>query len=108
MAVLDCRSINRSELVEADNRIASEITDSGDYVVKAWVHKPPKNPSALKWDWVPEQTPEEVLIIKFCDSATLEDDNIAAGCIHCAPVISGAEDEEPRCSIETRVYLFWG
>ena len=56
---------------------------------------------------MPEQKPEEVLIIKFSDSASAEDEGVAAGCIHCSPMLPGTEDEEPRCSVECRVYVFW-
>lgn len=107
IAVLDYRSIDKNELVETDFRVLSETTASNEYIVKAWLHMPPQQPSALKWYWMPEQQTDEVLIIKFSDSASAEDENVAAGCIHCSPIIPGTEDEEARCSVECRVYVFW-
>lgn len=107
IAVLDYRSIDKAELVETDFRVPSEMNEEGEYIVKAWLHLPPKDPAALKWYWVPEQRTDEVLVIKFCDSAAAEDENVAAGCIHCSPIIPGTEDDEARCSVECRVYVFW-
>ena len=107
IAVLNYRSIEKDELVETDFRVPSEITSSNEYVVKAWLHMPPRQPKALKWYYMSQQKPDEVLIIKFSDSASAEDGNIAAGCIHCSPILPGTEDEEPRCSVECRVYVFW-
>ena len=105
--MLDYRSIEKSELVETDFRVPSALTEDGEYIVKAWLHTPPKDPKALKWYWMPEQKPNEVLFIKFSDSASAEDENEAAGCIHCSPIIPGTEDEEARQSVECRVYVFW-
>lgn len=68
---------------------------------------PPKQPELQKWYWVPEQTPEEVLIIKFADSAVAEDDTISGGALHTSPIVEGTEDEEVRESIEARIYVFW-
>lgn len=107
IAVLDYRSIDKEELVETDFRVPSELTKDNEYVVRAWLHLPPRNPKALKWYWMSEQGIDEVLIIKFSDSASAEDASIAAGCIHCSPILAGTEDEEPRCSVECRVYVFW-
>lgn len=107
IAVLDYRSIDQSELVVTDFRVPSEVTDKGEYICQAWLHLPPKHPEKLKWYWMPEQKPDEVLLIKFADSAAAEDENIAAGCIHCSPEIAGTEDEEVRYSVEARVYAFW-
>lgn len=107
IAVLDYRSIDKPELVETDFRVPSELNEDGEYICKAWLHKPPISPANLKWYWMPEQKTDEVLFIKFSDSAAEEDENIAAGCIHCSPIILGTEDEEARCSVEVRVYAFW-
>lgn len=105
--MLDYRSIDKSELAITDFRVPSELTESGEYIVKAWLHTPPKNREALKWYFMPEQKPDEVCIIKFSDSASAENESIAAGCVHCSPAIPGTENEEVRESVETRVYCFW-
>lgn len=105
--MLDYRSINKSELAITDFRVPSEITDEGEYIVKAWLHTPPKTPEALKFYYMPEQKTNELCIIRFADSASAEDKSVAAGCIHCSPNIPGTENEEVRESVETRVYCFW-
>lgn len=107
IAVLDYRSIDKSELAITDFRVPSEMTEDGEYIVKAWLHTPPKNVGNLRWYYMPEQKPDEICIIKFCDSASAEDESIAAGCIHCSPVLPGVKNEVKRESVETRVYCFW-
>lgn len=56
---------------------------------------------------MPGQKPEEVLIIKFCDSKAEEDESCAMGGLHISPILPGTENEEVRRSIEARVYVFW-
>ncbi|EME38479.1 hypothetical protein DOTSEDRAFT_39471 [Dothistroma septosporum NZE10] len=107
IAVLDYRSIDSSELPITDFRVPSAVLPNGEYIVKAWLHGPPKHPENLKWYWIPEQTPEDVAIIKFSDSVSVEDPSVAAGCIHCSPIIEGTEGQETRQSVECRVYAFW-
>ncbi|KAK6851855.1 hypothetical protein PG995_011980 [Apiospora arundinis] len=108
IAVCDWRSLDKeSDLVPTENRKPSEINACGYYIGGAMGGLPPKNPQAQRWYWMPEQTPEEVLMIKFADSKSAEDPNVAKGCLHGSPELPGTEEEETRCSVETRVYLFW-
>lgn len=108
IAVCDWRSLDKqNDLVLTENRKPSEINSCGYYIGGAMGGLPPKNPHAQRWYWMPTQTPEEVTIIKFADSASASDPSVAAGCLHGSPEVPGTEDEEPRCSVETRVYLFW-
>lgn len=53
---------------------------------------------------MPEQKQDEVLIIKFADTAAETDPNVAACCPHASP---GAEEKEERPSIECRILAFW-
>lgn len=108
IAVCDWRSLDKqSDLVHTENRKPSEINSCGYYIGGAMGGLPPKNPQAQRWYWMPDQTPEEVTIIKFADSASESNPAVAAGCLHGSPEVPGTENEEPRCSVETRVYLFW-
>ena len=61
----------------------------------------------MKWYWMPEQKTDEVLIIKFADSAFETDPSVAECGLHVSPIIPGTENEEVRQSCEVRVYLFW-
>lgn len=56
---------------------------------------------------MPEQSPEEVLMIKFCDSRSEEDGECAMGGLHISPILPGREGLEVRRSVEARVYVFW-
>lgn len=56
---------------------------------------------------MPDQKPDEVLIIKFADTAADGNPNIAGGSPHSSPEVEGTEDAEPRNSIECRVLAFW-
>ena len=56
---------------------------------------------------MPDQKPDEVLILKFADTAADSDPNIAGGCPHGSPEVEGTEDAEPRNSVECRVLAFW-
>lgn len=68
---------------------------------------PPKRPERQKWYWIPEQGPDDVLIIKFTDSAAAENENISGGSLHTSPIVEGTENEEVRESVEARIYVFW-
>lgn len=107
LAVLDWRTLDKSEIIPSENRIPSGITEEKDYIIEAYTALPPKRPEAQRWYWVPEQTPEEVLVVKFADSASQEDPQIASCCVHASPIVPGTEHEETRESCETRMYLFW-
>lgn len=63
--------------------------------------------SGQKWYCKANQSPDDVLILKFADTASEYDPKIAAGCAHCSPTLFGKENEEPRMSVEARVMAFW-
>ncbi|KAI5366595.1 Putative hydroxylase/desaturase AsaB [Septoria linicola] len=107
IAVADYRTLDPDDLVATENRIPSGINAEGDYIIEAYTGRPPKQPVKQKWYWVPEQKPNEVLIIKFADSAAETDPSIAACGLHASPVLPGTEEEEVRQSSEVRVYMFW-
>ena len=107
MAVCDSRTNDKSELVPVDFRALSEMNDSAEYSMQALMGSPPKKPEKQRWYWMPEQTEEDVLIIKFADSAAVDGGAIAGGCLHTSPIIEGTEHEEVRESVEARIYVFW-
>jgi GA4 desaturase len=107
LAVCDWRTLDESDIIRTENRKPSDVNTSGSYLGEAVGGLPPKRPETQRWYWSPNQEPNEITIIKFADTASEEDGNIAGGCLHCSPILPGTDDEEPRSSVETRVYLFW-
>lgn len=107
LAVCDARTIDETEQEASKYRAVSNVTENGEYHLEAFTIHPPKEPEKQRWYWMPEQRQDEVLIIKFADTAAEEDPNIARGCPHVSPIIPGTENEEPRCSLECRVIAFW-
>lgn len=63
----------------------------------------------LKWYYMSEQEPEEVLFIKLFDSAALGETSTHAGSpYHASPEIGdAAKSDDPRESIDIRVLVFW-
>ncbi|KAK7417307.1 hypothetical protein QQZ08_011687 [Neonectria magnoliae] len=61
-----------------------------------------------KWYWLSDQKPDEVLFMRIFDSEHERDpDNVAGGVHHCSFHLPGADGEEIRQSIETKVFAFW-
>lgn len=106
LAVADCRTLDKSELMRDEYRALSDNA-KGEYMMENWVLLPPKEKGRAKYYWLPEQQPDEVLILKFADTQADEDPNVAMCCAHGAAEIPGTEEEEPRMSIECRVLAFW-
>lgn len=66
----------------------------------------PGNMARQQWYWLPEQWLDEVPVIKLADSE--ERGGILAGTTsHGSLMLPGCGDEEPRESIEMRVFAFW-
>lgn len=108
LAVCDWRSLDKSELQAYHYRSLSDINANGEYIMEAHSVLPPKKPETQRWYWMPEQTEDEVLILKFADTAAEHDHEISGGCAHLSPTLPDVpEKEEPRCSIECRVLAFW-
>lgn len=101
LVICDWRTVDQSEVVEALYRSPSEIRD--EYMVSACMILPPKDVSKQKWYWLPQQTPEDVLVIKIGDT----EEGAAGGCPHVSPIVHGTEDQEARSSVEVRVLAFW-
>lgn len=69
---------------------------------------PAAKESGQRWYCKTDQTPDDVLILKFADTASERDPGMSAGCAHCSPVVKGTEENaEPRMSVEARVMAFW-
>lgn len=107
LAVCDWRTVDKSELFETRVRAISDVNENGEYILGGLLQGPPKDPASLRWYWVPEQKPDEVLIVKAGDSLAERDPNVSAGAPHVSPIIPGTENEEARCSVETRVMVLW-
>ena len=81
-------------------RAGGEVPAKEDAVVDA-------DPVA-KWYYVPEQKPDEVLVIKLFDSAALGDGaEGAAGAPHASPDLGEGGYGEARESVEVRLLAFW-
>jgi hypothetical protein len=61
-----------------------------------------------KWHWIDDQTPEEVLVLRFFDSDEEGKGSISAGgVLHSSVELPGTENEEPRESLEIRCMCIW-
>lgn len=107
LVVCDYRSVDKDTMSRHQYRALSEQNESGEYTMEYWSIAPPEDSTQPRWYWMPEQTSDEVVIVKFADTAANEDPGTAACCPHAAAVIPGTEQEETRCSIEYRVIAFW-
>lgn len=108
----DSRTVNpSSDLEDVSVRALSNVTENGEYKMTASSMKPPtaEGKERLKWYWMPEQTPEDVLIIKFADTLSEVNGKVAGGCPHGAVELDDVDgvSEDPRESIEARVLAFW-
>lgn len=107
LVVCDYRSVDKAGMSKHEYRALSEQNPNGEYMMEYWSLAPPNDSMQPRWYWVPDQQPDEVLIIKFADTAAESDPNIARCCAHAAAIVPGTENEEARCSIECRVLAFW-
>lgn len=107
LAVADWRTTDVKTLQPVEYRATSGVLDSGEYMLEQLTQTPNAKNSAQRWYCKPNQTPDDVLILKFADTAAEKDPNIAAGCAHCSPYVHGTSEAEPRMSVEARVIAFW-
>lgn len=107
LAVADWRTTDPKTLYPIEYRATSNVLDSGEYMLEQLTQLPEAKASGQKWYCKPNQSPDDVLILKFADTASEYDEKIAAGCAHCSPVVHGTDGEEPRMSVEARVMAFW-
>lgn len=110
LAVCDWRSIEKKQLSYFEYRCLSNVTKSGEYMMDSIAMNIPdeKQKKQMRWYFVPEQKPDEVLILKFADTAVEWDQSVAGGCPHGSPVLVDAGNcVGPRLSIECRVLAFW-
>jgi len=107
LAVADWRTVDPSTLQAIEYRATSNVLESGEYMLEQRTQTPDAKNTRQKWFCKPNQETDDVLILKFADTATEKDPKIAASCVHCSPVLHGAQDEEPRMSVEARVIAFW-
>ncbi|KAK5173939.1 uncharacterized protein LTR77_002620 [Saxophila tyrrhenica] len=108
LAVADWRTTSAETLVPIEYRATSNVLESGEYMLEQVTQSPKAKDSGQKWYCKTDQTPDDVLILKFADTASERDLKMAAGCVHCSPVLDGVGDDvEPRMSVEARVMAFW-
>lgn len=107
LVVCDYRTIDKETATKQRYRCTSEINPDGEYVMEYWDVGVPKDPKQAQWYWMPGQTPEDVLVVKFADSAAETDPSIARYGAHASPDVKGTQDQEARISVECRVLAFW-
>lgn len=89
-------------------RATSNVTESGEYMVELLTQTPTAKDSGQIWYCKTNQDVDDVLILKFADTASESDPSISSCCAHCSPVVHDVEeDAEPRMSVEARVMAFW-
>lgn len=108
LAVADWRTTDPATFQPIEYRATSNVLPEGEYMLEQLTQTPSAKESGQRWYCRTKQSPDEVLILKFADTAAEADPKIAGGCAHCSPVVKGtAEDAEPRMSVEARVMAFW-
>lgn len=108
LAVADWRTTKFDTFQPVEYRATSNVLDSGEYMVELLTQTPKAKDSGQRWYCKPNQDPDDVLILKFADTASENDPNLSSYCAHCSPVVHGVdEDAEPRMSVEARVMAFW-
>ncbi|KUJ09899.1 uncharacterized protein LY89DRAFT_723764 [Mollisia scopiformis] len=95
------------------NKIPGAEELGGDYLreyamlgVQSEKPKSEKHTAGLKWYYVSQQQPDEVLFIKLFDSAALRGGHAGAP-YHASPEIGDLEGANARESLELRVFVFW-
>ena len=115
LAVAKWGSIPRRDYRPFEYRFPTE-GGHGEFNLEAYLVRPATDADGKKdqkayaehkWYWLPEQRPDELLVIKLSDSEAEKDETCCPGTAHASPMIRGTEDELPRESIETRVFAFW-
>jgi hypothetical protein len=78
----------------------------GDYLLEACSINAPERTEQQKWYYVSEQALDEVMLIKFADSESEVNPEVAKGCGHGSPEVVGQKGDT-RESVEARVLAFW-
>lgn len=107
LAVADWRTTDVDTFEPIEYRATSNVLESGEYMLEQLTQTPKAKDSGQRWYCKPNQDPDDVLILKFADTASEREPKIAGGCAHCSPMLHGVENEEPRMSVEARVMAFW-
>lgn len=108
LAVADWRTTDPETFQPIEYRATSNVLPEGEYMLEQLTQTPKAKESGQRWYCKTDQRPDDVLILKFADTAAEEHKGLSAGCAHCSPVVKGTEeDAEPRMSVEARVMAFW-
>jgi GA4 desaturase len=107
LAVADWRTVDPNTLQAIEYRATSNVLEAGEYMLEQMTQTPGAKNTRQRWYCKTKQDTDDVLILKFADTATEQDANIAVTCVHCSPVVHGTQHEEPRMSVEARVMAFW-
>lgn len=95
------------DLYDAEYRNPAD-NEQGEFMNIVRMLLPPELPLKQKWYYCPDQTPDDVLILKIGDTASDKDPSIACGAPHASPRVKEMDDvDQPRESIEIRVLAFW-
>lgn len=105
IAVLDFKTARPEKWKPFDYRSTGY---KGEFLLEACAINVPDEEEGEEQEWyyVSEQMKDEVMVIKFADSESEVDPNVAVGCGHGSPAIVGQQGDT-RESIEARVLAFW-
>ena len=103
----DWRTTDVDTFQPIEYRATSNVLESGEYMLEQLTQTSKAKDSGQRWYCKPNQDPDDVLILKFADTASEREPKVAAGCAHCSPMVHGVDNEEPRMSVEARVMAFW-
>ena len=105
--VADSKSFATEDLVSFEYRVPNA---DGEFLTEASLLRA-GDVKRQKWYWLPEQTPDEVLVIKLADSESgaigKPGGSVAGSTPHGSPLLPGTEDKPTRESIEVRVIAVW-
>ena len=111
LSVCDWRSVRPEDLEKVQYRAPSGVNANGEYMMEGYTVLPPSEAAKerQRWYFWPQQTPQDLLILKFADTGSVNDPNIAAACMHTAVALEDADSAPPesRENVECRVLAFW-
>lgn len=107
LIICDYRTIDQNEMSKHKYRCTSERNANGEYLMEYWNVDIPNESKRAQWYWMPEQTADDVLIVKLADTAAESDPSIARYGPHSSADVKATENEEKRMSVECRIIAFW-
>lgn len=93
LAVADFRTTDPESFQAIEYRATSNVLSSGEYMLEQLTQTPKAKDSGQRWYCKTNQQPDDVLVLKFADTAAENDANMSAFCAPCSPVMVGTEED---------------